>query len=271
MVDNASTDGTVELTRKQFPEVQIIENDRNVGFTRATNQAIERSSGEYLLWLNTDTLLREDSLQALVDFLDHHPRAGIVGPKVLNSDGTFQPQCKRGMPTPSASLFYFTRLDRLFPYHPRVGQYLLRHLSPDQAHQIDAVSGCCLMGRRAVWEQIGPLDEAIFAFGEDIDWCVRAHRAGWEVWYYPGSVIVHLKGQGGVHSKPFKKARGMHEGMWIFYRKHLMANYAPLITALVLLGISASFLLTCVGIILRRLRLATDPLRRRGSRSDEGA
>jgi len=252
MVDNASTDATVENTRRLFLEVQIIENDRNVGFTKATNQAIRVASGAYLLWLNTDTILRPDSLSNLVKFMEANPQVGIVGPKVLNADGTFQPQCKRGMPTPEASFFYLTRLYKLFPQNQKIGQYLLTNLSPDHVHQVDAVSGCCLLARREVWAQIGPLDEAIFAFGEDIDWCVRARKAGWEVCYNPESVIVHLKGKGGVHSKPYRKAQGMHMGMWIFYRKHLMAQYAAPITLIVWVGIWLSFGFTCLGITLRR-------------------
>lgn len=241
LVDNASTDGTVEQVRAAYPDVRIIQNHANVGFTRATNQAIEASCGEYLLWLNTDTILNAESLPKLYEFMQAHPDAGIVGPRVLNPDGSFQPQCKRGMPTPLASLCYFTGIDRIWPNQPRVARYLLRHLPEDQAAQVDAVSGCCLLARRAVWEQIGALDEAIFAFGEDLDWCVRARDAGWEVWYYPASTIVHLKGQGGVHARPFRKVRGMHQGMWVFYRKHLQHQYPLPVTWLVWAGIWTSF------------------------------
>ncbi|HEX6288540.1 MAG TPA: glycosyltransferase family 2 protein [Herpetosiphonaceae bacterium] len=252
VVDNASTDGTVEYIRQHAPDVQLVLNDDNAGFTRATNQAIERSTGKYILWLNTDTILKPDSLRRLQDFLEATPQAGIVGPKVLNPDGTFQPQCKRGLPTPLASLCYMLKLDRLWPKNRLVGQYLLTYLPVEQAHQVDAVSGCCLMARRSVWEQIGPLDEQIFAFGEDIDWCVRANDAGWQVWYYPGSSIVHLKGQGGVHSKPYHKAWGMHQGMWVFYRKHLMKRYPWPVTGLVWIGVWGDLALASMNIWIRR-------------------
>lgn len=252
MVDNASTDGTVKFVQEQYPEVRVVRNDRNVGFTKATNQAIELSSGGYVLWLNTDTILRPDALYHMRHFLETHPQAGIVGPKVLNADGTFQPQCKRGLPTPGASLFYLLKLHKIWPRHPRFGQYLLTHLSPDEAHPVDAVSGCCLLARRDVWDAIGPLDEAIFGFGEDLDWCVRAKQAGYEVWYYPRAVITHLKGQGGVHAKPYHKAWGIHQAMWVFYRKHLMRHYAPIVTALVWLGVWSSWIATNAGIWLRR-------------------
>lgn len=252
IVDNASTDGTPELVEREFPDVRLTRNSYNAGFTKATNQGIEQSSGRYILWLNTDTILRPGSLDMLHAFMEQNPSVGIAGPKVLNPDGSFQPQCKRGMPTPLASLAYMLGLHKFWPQSPRLGQYLLTHLPVDRASQVDAVSGCCLLARREVWEQIGRLDEQIFAFGEDIDWCVRAKRAGWQVWYYPASVIVHLKGQGGVHSKPYHKAWGMHHGMWIFYRKHLMAHYAWPITGLVWLGVWSKFILSSAAIWLRR-------------------
>jgi len=258
IVDNGSTDGIGERLREQYPEVKFIENGRNAGFTRGTNQGIELSSGRFLLWLNTDTILQNDSLARLVAWMDNSPRRGIVGPKVLNPDGSFQPQCRRGLPTPLASLSYYLHLDRIWPNNPALGQYLLTHLPVDQPCRVAAVSGCCLMARRAVYEQIGSLDEEIFAFGEDIDWCVRAGKAGWEVWYDPHSVITHLKGQGGVHSKPFGKVWGMHYGMWVFYRKHLRENYpwpvSWLVSLLVMAGITASLGFSLLRVWASRLR-----------------
>jgi GT2 family glycosyltransferase len=247
--DNGSTDGTLEYLRAQ-PDVHLIENGWNAGFTKGTNQAIAASSGDFVLWLNTDTILREDSLGAMIDFLKSHPRAGVVGPKVLNADGSFQPQCKRGIPTPLASLCYVTGLDRAFPKNRTAGRYLLRYVSEDESSVVDAVSGCCLMTRRKLVDTVGPLDEAMFGFGEDLDWCVRAAKAGWEVWYYPGSVITHLKGMGGAHSKPYRKIRGMHGCMWLFYKKHIRR---PLpVTMLVAAGIGTSFALQTAATWLRR-------------------
>lgn len=252
VVDNASSDGTPQKIRDSFPDIQLIQNGSNVGFTKATNQAIRSSSGQYIVWLNTDTILKPGTLSKLCGFLEKNPKAGIVGPKVLNGDGTFQPQCRRGMPTPSAILFYMLKINRLFPNHPVVGQYLLSYLPVDRASQVTAVSGSCLMTRRQVWEQVGPLDEDVFGFGEDIDWCVRAQKAGWEIWYYPQSEIVHLKGQGGVHSKPYHKVFGIHQSMWTFYRKHLKSNYSAPVTALVWIGVHSSLILSLIGVWLRQ-------------------
>jgi GT2 family glycosyltransferase len=255
IVDNASSDDTMaELKACGILHVQLIQNDKNVGFTKATNQAIQLSSGRYIVWLNTDTILNPEALRHLCKYLDDNPKVGIVGPKVLNPDGTFQPQCRRGLPTPWASLAHLLRLNRLWPRHKGFGQYLLSYMPIDQACQVDAVSGCCLMARRQVWDDIGPLDEDYFGFGEDIDWCVRGKKAGWEVWYYPRSVIIHLKGQGGVHAKPYHKVWGMHQAMRMFYFKHLKANYPWFISGLVYIAIWVSFVLSGIMVWFRQIK-----------------
>lgn len=238
-VDNGSTDGTIEYLRVQS-DVRRIENDHNVGFTKGTNQAVAAGSGRYVLWLNTDTVVRQDSLDQMIDFLRTHARAGVVGPKVLNGDGSFQPQCKRGNPTPMALICYSLGLDRVWPSHRIAGRYLLRSVPENATSIVDAVSGCCLMTRREVIDEVGPLDEEMFGFGEDLDWCVRVASAGWEVWYHPGSVIVHLKGRGGAHAKPYRKILGMHGCMWVFYRKHLKRGEPAVVTLLVVVAIAAS-------------------------------
>src|SRR5262249_39336965 len=149
------------------------------------------------------------------DFLDSHPDVGIVGPKVLNGDGSFQPQCRRGLPTPWAALCHVLGLDNRFPGDPRFSQYLLSYLPVERQADVAAVSGCCLLARREVWDQIGPLDEEMFGFGEDVDWCLRARDASWRVCYDPESTIVHLKGHGGAHSKPYHMLWGLHQALWV--------------------------------------------------------
>ena len=252
LVDNASTDGTPGRIRELYPKIRVVENARNVGFTVATNQAIRMSSGRYLLWLNADTVMRPDALHQMWSFLETHPRAGIVGPMVLNADGSFQPQCRRGKPTVMAALGYFTRLNRLFPRSRRLGEYLLTCLPLDAPAPVVSVSGCCLLARRAVWDDIGALDEKMFGFGEDLDWCFRAGQAGWEIWYYPKSVITHLKGQGGTHAKPLRKVWGQHQAMWIFYSKHLRSEYSWAVNALVRVGIVLRYIVSAAGVLIRR-------------------
>ena len=240
LVDNGSTDGTLEKVPEMYPEVTLVKNTSNVGFLKGTNQGIRLSSGKFVLWLNPDTIVRPDSLRQMTEFLEQHPKAGIVGPKVLNADGSFQPQCKRGMPTPAASLAYYMKLDRLFPKDRTLGQYLLRYLPEDQSNQVDAVSGCCLMARRELIADIGLLDEDLKQWGEDIEWCVRAKKAGWEVWYYPVSVITHLKGKGGRHMVPYHVTKNMHYAMWIFYTKYFKAQSSPLTSIAVRTAIQGS-------------------------------
>ena len=253
VVDNGSRDGTADHLRRFFPAVRLIENNYNAGFTKGTNQAIALSQGRYILWLNADTILKPGSVTRLCSFLQAHPRAGIVGPMVLNPDGSFQPQCRRGMPTPGASLSYMLGLHRLWPKQPRFGGYLLSHLPHDRATPVDAVSGCCLMARRAVWENVGPLDENIFAHGEDLDWCVRAEKAGWEVWYCPESVIVHLRGKAGTHARPYRNVIALHQAMRVFYSKHLRPGRSRLTNAAVSFGIYCSLAISIVALLLRKL------------------
>lgn len=252
VVDNASRDDTVAHLARQFPSVSVICNTDNVGFTRATNQGIAASRGRYVVWLNSDTILRPGAVDGLVDFLESHPQAGIVGPMVLNGDGSFQRQCRRGMPTPLSAFAYMSGLSRVFPGNRALSEYLLDHLKVEDPAQVTAVSGCCLMARREVWDQIGPLDEDIFGFGEDIDWCVRAAQRGWEVWYWPASVIVHLKGQGGVHTHPYRKLRAIHEAMWVFYRKHQRDRSPLIVTAAVWIGVHVSLMFAVARLWLQR-------------------
>jgi hypothetical protein len=230
VADNASGDDTVKLIQTQFPDIVLIQNPKNVGFSVATNQCIMASRGELILLLNPDTILQTNSLLRLLEFTKNNPEVGIVGPKVLNEDGSFQPQCKRGQQTPLSAFMHLTGIGYKFPRLPSATEYLLSHLSADEPHRVTAVSGSCLMIRRSVVERIGLLDEAIFGFGEDVDWCVRATNAGWQVWYCPKSVITHLKGQGGTHSQPYLKTWALHQAMWVFYNKHLRQNYNMLTT-----------------------------------------
>lgn len=257
VVDNGSTDGTQAALTARFPWVKLIENGRNDGFTKATNQGIRVSTGRLILWLNTDTILREDSLEKLVRFLKLHADCGIVGPRVLNADGSFQPQCRRGVPTVLNAAAYRLGLDMLWPSNRTLGHYLLRYVPEDQDAQVGSVSGCCLLTRREVWDAIGTLDDDIFGFGEDLDWCVRAKEAGWEVWYTPSSVITHLKGQGGVHSRPYHKVWGIHQAMWIFFRKYLRKEHSAAFAGVIWIAIWSSFLLGVGTVALKRILKST--------------
>ena len=225
VVDNHSEDDTVGMLTQEFPDVRLLVNDRNTGYTVPNNQAIRESSGRYIMLLNPDTLVKPNALAELVAFLDSHPEAGIVGPKVLNRDGTLQKQCRRSEARPWDTFTYFSGLSRLFPHDKRFAGYLMTYLSEDTAHEAEAVSGSCMLIRRTVIEQIGGLDEDFFAYQEDSDFCRRARMAGWKVFYNPAAHIVHYAGEGGSGVQPFRSIMEWHRSYYLYYRKHFAVDY----------------------------------------------
>ncbi len=225
VVDNHSEDGTLEMLRDEFPDVRVIANDFNAGYTKPTNQALRVSNGRYALLLNNDTLILPGALDQLVEFADAHPAIGIVTPKVLNRDGTLQKQCRRGLATPWELFCYFSGLAARFPNDPRFAGYLLTYLDENETHSVAAVSGSCMLIRRAVLEQIGLLDERFFAYQEDTDYCYRAGQAGWQIYYYPGAQIIHYGSHGGSRINPYRSIWEWHRSYFIYYRKNLAARY----------------------------------------------
>jgi GT2 family glycosyltransferase len=225
VVDNGSTDGVAEMLRQEFPQVQLIENPANAGYTRPMNQSLRAATGRYLLQLNPDTLILPGALEALLAFIEVHPEAGICGPKVLNRDRTLQKPCRRGEPRPLAVISYFTGLSRLFPRSRLFGGYLLNYLDEDQLHEVAGVSGSCMLVRRETVTEIGYLDERFFAYQEDADYCFRARQAGWKVFYVPQAQIVHYGGQGGSRVEPYRSIWEWHRSYFLFYRKHLAKDY----------------------------------------------
>jgi len=219
VVDNASTDDTVDVVAERFPLVHVIPNAENRGFAAATNQALDAASGEYLLLLNPDTLLPPGGLSELVAFADAHPAAGIVAPKLLNADGSLQQSCRR-FPTPAAALFRHTLLGRLFPRNRWAAEYVMDGWDHTEAREVDWVSGACLMARRELYEAIGPLDEGFFWGSEDVDYCYRAHAAGRQVLYTPTPAVVHKIGAS-TNKAPFRTIVNFHRSMLRLYRKHM--------------------------------------------------
>jgi hypothetical protein len=215
VVDNGSTDGSPALVRERFPHVQLIVNERNVGFAVANNQAFRQARGEFSLLLNSDTRATPGSIAALVDFLRSHPRAGIAGPRLLNADGTFQGSAAN-FPTPTreALLLLGDVARRLrgstFPYHP---------LPADRApRQVDWVSGACLLVRRAVIDHIGDLDTEYFMYTEEADWCCRARQAGWQTWWLLEPAVYHLNGATAQQTYS-RKRRQIYGSKARFFRK----------------------------------------------------
>lgn len=236
VVDNGSSDGSVEVVKQAFPLVNVIENSENRGFVKANNQGIRASQGRYVLSLNNDTVIRIGTLDGLVRFMNEHPDVGVCGPKVLNQDGSLQYQCRRSFPTILSSLFYFLKLHRLFPRSEHFGRYLMTYRDCDRVSEVDSVSGCCLMARREVIDKVGILDENFIMYGDDLDWCYRIKKAGWRVCYVPDVQIVHLGGQSSQRLS-HKCIVLFYRAMAIFYRKHYARKHSFIVNYLVYAGI----------------------------------
>ncbi len=236
VVDNNSKDTSVSMIRRNFPLVNLIENKENIGFARANNQAIAKCTGDYILILNPDTLILQNVLEKIVNFMGENPTVGICGCKVLNEDRTLQLACRRSIPTPGVAFFRLTGLSKLFPNSKIMAKYNLTYLGPDQPHEVDAVSGAFLMIRRKVVDNIGKLDERFFMYGEELDWCLRAKKAGWKVIYYPNAEIIHYKGECSK-SNSRKATFEFYRSMYLFHKKHFAENYNPVINIIIYAGV----------------------------------
>jgi GT2 family glycosyltransferase len=258
VVDNDSSDGSADMVAAEFPQVRLIANNDNTGFAFACNQALreiaalqsvapatlqpggtataERPAFDYVLLLNPDTQVPPHALSHLVRFLEDHPDAAVVGPKLIRKDGSIDLACRRSFPTPEVSLYRQLGLSRLFPRSRRFGRYNLTYLDPDQTYEVDAVVGAFMLIRWKAIEQVGLLDESFWMYGEDLDWMLRMKQAGWKVYYCPEVVVLHYKGESSRrHSS--RATREFYRAMLLFYRKHYAATTNPLIGALVVSGI----------------------------------
>jgi GT2 family glycosyltransferase len=219
IIDNASGDGSREIVASKFSEVQWIQLRTNIGFGKACNIGVEAARGEYLLFLNPDTVISANTLADAVEFMETHPGAGLMGPKILNPDGSLQLSCRRSIPTPSVAFYYFAGLSYLFPKSRRFGRYHLTYMDEDKTALVDVISGSFMFMRRALFNEIGGFDKRFFMYGEDIDLCYRITRAGREVWYYPQIKIVHQKGKSSSKRK-IRSRFYFYEAMIIFLRKY---------------------------------------------------
>lgn len=224
LVDNASTnDGLAAITR-EFPQITLIRNERNVGFAKANNQAIRAARGKYLLLLNNDTLLRNDACGRLAAFMEGHPGVGILAGKLYKPNGKVQRNCRSFYKTPFDTMFgRASLLSKLFPGNPVTQRNTLSDWDYNSVREVDWVSGACMMVRREVFDRIGLLDERFFMYWEDTDLCKRARDAGWSVWFTPKAEITHLTGQGG--GRRTLKTRifmiyEMHSSAYYYFRKY---------------------------------------------------
>lgn len=221
VVDNASRDGSADLLRTKFPNAELIENQVNVGFGRANNQALSRARGRYVLLLNTDAFVSADTLPKTVDFMDTHPRCGVLGVKLIGHDGTLQPCC-RYFPTPWNIFLGSTGLQRFFPRTRLVDDMSWDHAS---MRECDWVPGCYYLVRRDVIERVGLFDPRYFLYYEEVDHCRAVRQAGWSVTYYPFTPVVHLGGESAGTEGPLTRAGRQIstlqiESELLYFRKH---------------------------------------------------
>ncbi len=253
VVDNASIDGTAETVRREFPQVKLIVNDENFGYTKANNIGIRQSRGKYILLLNPDTVVKPNALQALIECAEAHPDAGIIGAKLLNPDGSIQ-RSARSFPDIGAGLFRNTFLGRLFPNNPFVRRYLLTDFSYDEVHEVDWVSGAAMLVRRELFERIGLLDERFWAYCEDVDLCWRAWQAGFKVLFCPNAVIVHKIGRSS-DQRLVASLIQHHKSMWLFYLKNYRRRYPLVLLPLIGLGILVRLVGALLRVFIHRLRI----------------
>ncbi|MEA3460063.1 MAG: glycosyltransferase family 2 protein [Chloroflexota bacterium] len=240
VIDNASSDGSVEMVRDKFPQVHLIANSENLGFTGGNNQGIAESQGRYILLLNPDTEVFGDALATMVDYMDAHPQVGALGPMLLNPDGSVQ-SSRRRFPTLATALLESTIFQWWFPHNWAVCHYYLLDRPDDEVQEVDWVTGACILLKREALDEVGPLDEDLFMYSEELDWCRRAKERGWRVVYLPTARVIHHGGKSSEQVMPFRHIqfqrskiryfRKYHGCLWAWIlRLFLLAMYAYLLT-----------------------------------------
>jgi GT2 family glycosyltransferase len=214
VVDNASTDESPQMVRECFPQVNLIQNSENVGFARANNQAVQHCTGKYILFLNPDTLVESCTLQALVDFLEEHPKVGAAGAKIFEPDGTMQVSSHPRL-TLLRELWRMFHLDALRPY----AKYPLSNWESNHAREVDVLAGACLLLRKEVLDQVGYFDEDFFIYTEEVDLCYRIQRGGWRLYWVPQARVVHFGGQS-TRQVPNEMFLNLYHSKIQYFRKH---------------------------------------------------
>jgi len=218
IVDNNSTDGSVDMVKSEFPEVKLIENCQNLGFAKGANQGLRENKGRYILLLNPDTIVLPNALDKMVEFMDENPRTGALGCKLLYPDGSLQPSC-RSFPTLITAFFENTGLEKFFPKNKLVAKYKMGYWDYNDLREVDQPMGSALMIRREVIEQVGLLDERFYMFFEEVDLCFRVKKRGWKIYFTPSVQIIHYGGQSARPTMPKMMIQG-YKSKHKFFRKH---------------------------------------------------
>lgn len=230
VVDNNSTDASIEYLKPLFPEIQFIINKTNIGFARACNEGLKNSSGDFVLFLNPDTIVPEDCFEKSISFFESHPDCGALGVKMIDGAGKFLKESKRSFPSPLTSLYKLFGLSVLFPKSKLFGRYHLGHLDKSQDHEVDVLAGAFMMIRRNVLNKVGSFDETFFMYGEDVDLSYRIQKGGYKNYYFSGTAIIHFKGES-TRRGSLNYVKMFYNAMSIFVRKHYGGTKAGIFNA----------------------------------------
>ncbi len=254
VVDNKSIDGSCSMVETGFPEVKLIKNPVNRGYSAANNQALKTASGRYVLLLNPDTIVKENTFLSCISFMDSHPDAGAAGVRMINGKGKFLPESKRALPTPGTAFFKMSGLSYLFPKSRLLNRYYLGHLDNMQLSKAEVISGAFMFLRAEAVAKTGLLDEEFFMFGEDIDYSYRLLKAGYNNYYFPDAEIIHFKGES-TKKENIKAVVNFYRAMSIYVRKHYtsgsMKVSAPFIQIAIFLSGTLSMLKNLIGNFFR--------------------
>ncbi|MBP9732123.1 MAG: glycosyltransferase family 2 protein [Candidatus Magasanikbacteria bacterium] len=245
VVDNNSSDLSVSMIQKEFPLVRLIENKENVGFGKANNQGMLIAKGDYFFLLNTDTLISDSAITKLVNYLDLYPEVTCVGPRLLNTDGTFQHACRRNLPNPVSAFFHLFGFTKIFTKNRVVNTYKKYVDNPDITEPVEAISGAAMMFRRNVYEVIGGFDEDFFMYGEDLDFCKRVFDQGWKTVYVSESRITHFGG-GSSNKRRTASLVNFYESMWIYYKKHFYSKANLILSCIIFAGIKVRMVVALI-------------------------
>lgn len=245
VIDNNSSDQSVDLMKRDFPSVRLIQNQQNVGFAKASNSVLRHLGTDYVLLLNPDTIVFPDTFQKMINFMDAHPEAGVVGPKHIRPDGTFDVTSRFGEVTAFSLFAKKVGLTKMFPFSEKLGGFNLSHLDPDQTMAVTAVTGASMMVSREAIEQAGLLDESFFLGAEDVDWCLRirsclaSNQQPYQVYYYPEAMTIHL-GRQSRRKFPQIAIPAFYQSSWLFYERYEANKHSQLFNNLVKFSIRLS-------------------------------
>ena len=237
VVDNGSTDGSVEMVRQQFPSVVLIESGDNLGFSKANNLALQRCTGDFVLLLNPDTQVGKQSFIASAEYLNGHPDTGMVSCKLVTSDGSLDLACRRSFPTAWDGFCRASGLSFRFPRSPLFARYNLTYLDENETYPVEAVNGAYMFCTRAAVNRVGLLDPEFFMYGEDLDWCYRFRQAGYKIVYHPTTTTIHHKGQSSA-PRSERMIKEMFKSNILFCRKHYFPQRGWLWQQAVLVGMN---------------------------------